>query len=120
MLFGIMRRCDGTLAAYLCLMAEPQSETVMAKRRRSFVKTAQRKVVGLARSTAARIEKVAVRAATAAAMAAAEAAVSSMMRSMSGAQAAGAGRRKRARKTAKKAVRRSAPKRKTVKRKKRI
>jgi hypothetical protein len=45
----------------------------MAKK--SFVRKTQRTIVGAAKSSAARIQKVAVRAATAAATAAAEAAV---------------------------------------------
>jgi hypothetical protein len=92
-------------------------ETVMAKR--SFVQKTQRKIVGAAKSTPDTIQKVAVRAATAAAMAAAEAAVTSMMRSMTGGQPGAPAQRKKARTTARKAVKRSAPKRRTS-RKKRI
>ena len=49
----------------------------MAKK--SFVRKTQRTIVGAAKSSAARIQKVAVRAATAAATAAAEAAVEAVM-----------------------------------------
>lgn len=51
----------------------------MAKK--SFARKAQRTIVGAAKSSAARVQKIAVRAATAAATAAAEAAVDAVMRS---------------------------------------
>ena len=56
----------------------------MAKR--SFVAKAQRSVVGAAKSTADRIQKIATKAAMAAATAAAEAAVEQVMKSLMGHQ----------------------------------
>jgi hypothetical protein len=96
-------------------------EIIMAKR--GFVQKTQRKIVGVAKDSAARIQQVAIRAATAAAMAAAEAAVTSMMRSMTGGQRGAPARRQKARKTvrnaARKAVKRSPPRR-SASRKKRV
>ena len=61
----------------------------MAKK--SFVRKTQRTIVGAAKSSATRIQKVAVRAATAAATAAAEAAVEAVMRSLSPRESTGRG-----------------------------
>jgi formylmethanofuran:tetrahydromethanopterin formyltransferase len=63
----------------------------MAKK--SFVRKTQRTIVGAAKSSAARIQKVAVRAATAAATAAAEAAVEAVMRSLSSRESTARGRK---------------------------
>jgi hypothetical protein len=54
--------------------------TCMAKK--SFVRKTQRTIVGAAKSGAARVQKIAIKAATAAATAAAEAAVEEVMKSM--------------------------------------
>ena len=54
----------------------------MAKK--SFARKTQRTIVGAAKSSAARIQKIAIRAATAAATAAAEAAVEAVLSSMRG------------------------------------
>jgi len=57
-------------------------ETSMA--RKSFARKTQRTIVGAAKSSAARIQKIAIGAATAAATAAAEAAVEAVLQSMRG------------------------------------
>ena len=62
----------------------------MAKK--SFVQKTQRTIVGAAKSSAAGIQKVAVRAATAAATAAAEAAVEAVMRSLRPSESTARGR----------------------------
>lgn len=68
----------------------------MAKR--SFVQKTRRTIVGAAKSSAARVQKIAVKAATAAATAAAEAAVEAVMKSFMVAQ----GRPRRKKTTGKK------------------
>jgi hypothetical protein len=86
--------------------------TSMAKN--SFVRKTQRTVVGAAKSSAARIQKVAVKAATAAASAAAEAAVEAVMRSLNPRESTARGRKtaakKPARKTKRKATRKTSRK----------
>jgi hypothetical protein len=71
----------------------------MAKK--SFARKTQRTIVGAAKSSAARIQKIAIRAATAAATAAAEAAVEAVLKSMRG-----EGKVERSTKAVKKPVRR--------------
>jgi len=75
----------------------------MAKR--SFARKTQRTIVGAAKSSAAQIQKIAIRAATAAATAAAQAAVESVLSSMRG-----DAKPVRRAKAVKKPVRRSKPK----------
>ena len=88
------------------------SENTMAKK--SFVQKTQRTIVGAAKSSAAGIQKVAVRAATAAATAAAEAAVEAVMRSLRPSESTARGRetagKKRARRTKRKAPRKTSRK----------
>jgi hypothetical protein len=79
--------------------------TSMAKK--SFVRKTQRTIVGAAKSSAARIQKVAVRAATAAATAAAEAAVEAVMRSLSPRESTGRGRKTAAKKPVRKTKRKA-------------
>jgi hypothetical protein len=99
--------CDP--AKYLRFFSE---RTSMAKK--SFVRKTQRTIVGAAKSSAARIQKVAVRAATAAATAAAEAAVEAVMRSLSRRESTARGRKtavkKPVRKTKRKAPRKTSRK----------
>ena len=63
----------------------------MAKK--SFVRKTQRTIVGAAKSSAAHIQKVAVRAATAAGTAAAEAAVEAVMRALRPSESTARGRK---------------------------
>lgn len=77
--------------------------------KRSFVQKTRRTIVGAAKSGAARVQQIDVRAATAAATAAAEAAVESVMKSFMAVQG-------RARRTKRKMARRTSARRTSVRR----
>jgi len=66
--------------------------------RKSFVRKTQRRIVGAAKSSAARVQKIAIKAATAAATAAAEAAVDAFMKSLMRREGQSRGQARRAKK----------------------
>ena len=82
----------------------------MAKR--SFVRRTQRSIVGAAKTSAARVQRVAIKAATAAATAAAEAAVAAVMKSIMGRERRALGQKRATKKRARGSTRR--PRRKSA------